>query len=185
LITILDETPQPLIADALPRPACDASGIDATTQALCSRLAWSAPVAEYVLATFTLSDAGPVTRNEGLRGQRLCMPTPLPVYLLTDRGLTPPAAELQQPGDVAACFTALRAGSVDAVIAPAILADEAVAELGPGAAITEQFALAQLVTLHSAALADDAAAREALGRLDDALLAAKRSAEARLRNLPD
>jgi hypothetical protein len=142
-------------------------------------------MAEYVLSTFTLREAGPLTRNEGLRDQRLCLPMTLPIYLLETRGLTPPAVEIQQPADVTACLTALRAGGVDAVIAPAMLADDAISALGPGAAIMEQFALAQLVTLHSAALADDTVARDALQRLDDALLAARGSQSGRVSRLPD
>lgn len=185
LIVLLSTTQRPLIADALPRPDCDTAGVEPLAQDLCSQLAWSAPVAEYVLSTFTLSEAGPVTLNESLRGQDLCLPMPLPIYLLAGRGLLPPTTQIQQPADVTACFTALRTGSVDAVIAPAMLADEAMAALGPGANISEQFALAQLVTLHSAALAGDGAAVEALALLGEALISAQHAASGPLGRLPD
>jgi polar amino acid transport system substrate-binding protein len=185
LVTTLAAAGRPLVADALPRPACETVGLDTAARALCDRLVWSEPVAEYVLATFTLAQSGPVTRNEALHGRRLCLPAPAPLYLLAGRGLMPPAAELQQPATVEACLTALRAGGVDAVIAPAVLADEALAALGPGAAVTEQFALAQLVTLHSAALAEDGEARAALDRLGARIEAARREAAAGLGRLPD
>ena len=185
VIRVLSATQEPRIADALPRPDCETVSVDPLARDLCNRLAWSAPIGEYVLSTFTLSDTGPVTLNESLRGKRLCLPMPLPVYLLARRGLMPPAAEVQQPANVTGCFTALRAGGVDAVIAPAMPADDAIAALGPGAAIIEQFALAQLVTLHSAALAENEAAREALRLLDGVLRADRLSAAGRFSRLPD
>jgi ABC-type amino acid transport substrate-binding protein len=78
---------------------------------------------------------------------------------------------LEIAADAAACFTQLRAGTVDAAIMPAVEADGVIESLPPGTAVIEQFALSQLVTLHAVALPADSTSVAKLAALDEALAA--------------
>ena len=170
VLAALKAAPSPAIGTGMPRLPCDAAAtLSESLQALCQKLEWSEPMGETVLATFTLADADPVRRDAALSGKRLCMPDGVPRALLEARGLTEPAVLLRFAETAEGCFTMLRTGMVEAVIVPAAAADSTLESLRPGAQVAEQFALAQLVSLHAVALRDDPAALAALARLDTAV----------------
>ena len=170
IVGALRDTASPAIGTGVPKPPCERTELlSAGAQALCRDLAWSAPFGETVLATFTLAKTGLLTRDTALQGRRLCIPSGVPDALLEGRGLTAPDTEVRNADTAAGCLTLLRVGEVDAALIPAAAADAALAALPPGEPVIEQFALAQLVTLHAVALHDDPAALGALAELDRAV----------------
>lgn len=170
ILGALRDAVSPAIGTGVPKPPCERmASLSADAQALCRDLAWSAPFGETVLATFTLAKTGLVTRDTALKGRRLCIPAGVPAALLEGRDLIPPDAELREADSAAGCLTLLRVGEVDAALIPAAAADAALAALPPGEPVVEQFALAQLITLHAVGLRDDPAALAALAQLDAAV----------------
>jgi hypothetical protein len=160
----------PRIAGLVPRPNCEFAELGAEGRALCDQLAWSEPVDEVVLSAFTLAAAGPITRDEALAESMICTSETTPTYLYADRPFG--AAQLSRRLPTTAdCFTALRAGAVEAVLAPAPEADAAMASLDVGAEILEQFALSRLYTVHAVALAEDSASLALIDTLNEILAA--------------
>ena len=150
---------------------CTAAARSPHHAALCETLAWSAPLAEAVLSTFTRAETGPVTLDVALADRRICTVPAIPAHILEARGLGGDGTGITTAPDAAACFTQLRAGAVDAAILPAVEADATIADLPPGTPVIEQFGLSQLVTLHAVVRAGDDAGTALLAELDEALSA--------------
>lgn len=151
-VTLLRDAARPAILLATPKPDCAGAPTARDIAGLCTALVWSAPLAEDVLTVLTRSDA-----EAG--AETVCRTARTPAF-----ALDPDIAALP-PRSAGECLDALAAGDVDTVMA---MATEG---LLPPDGTVEAFGRSQLVTLHAAALADDAAAVAALVTLDRGLAA--------------
>lgn len=153
-----------------PKPDCgDVARLGADSRAQCVAWRWSDPIYETVVAYLTRAEAPAPETPAALRGRRLCRPANLPDAVLEARGLTPPDVALSMGATPEDCLEALAAGAADAVAMDAGAVNATLARLGLGDRIAERPALAQVVTLHAVAPADDPDAAIALAALNEGL----------------
>jgi nucleoid-associated protein YgaU len=153
-----------------PEPDCgDVARLGADSRAQCLAWRWSDPIYETVVAYLTRADAPAPATPAALRGLRLCRPAYLPDAVLEARGLTPPDVALSMGATPEDCLEALAAGAADVVAMDAGAVGATLARLGLGDRVAERPALAQVVTLHAVAPADNPDAAIALAALNEGL----------------
>ncbi len=159
-----------------PEPDCgDVARLGADSRAQCLAWRWSDPIYETVVAYLTRADAPAPETPAALRGLRLCRPAYLPDAVLEARGLTPPDVALSMGATPEDCLEALAAGAADVAAMDAGAVAATLARLGLGDRIAERPALAQVVTLHAVAPADNPDAAIALAALNEGLEALRDS----------
>ncbi|MEO0994162.1 MAG: hypothetical protein AAFX62_10170 [Pseudomonadota bacterium] len=134
------------------RPDCSNPALlNAALRSRCTDFVWSQPLHEMVIGYFVQNGGTyeSVRDYDGLRGARICRPEGLPVFDLTQKGLTESTVGLVTGASAEACLSQLAAGEVDVVSLDVVVGEEAIDRLGLVGQLVELPDLADILTLHA------------------------------------